>query len=102
MTYLTSSGLTTSIVTYIKDILDLNFHVEYGRIPYLDLGCNSLIDDMRLKESKIIIDSKVQEVIQRVNSRNGVTIEVNSIELIGDSNIQLNLSVGNLKLLQLL
>ena len=96
MRYLTSNGTTSSTITYLKDILKFNFNIEYNRIPYLEFGCNSLIEDMRLDEAQLIVTTKVQEVIQRINERNNTTLHVDDIKLVNNKNIELVLSIGNL------
>ena len=100
--YLTSKGITSNVVTYIKDTLDLNFTTEYNSIPYLDFGCNTLIEDIREKEAKIILDTKIKEVINRINNRNGLGIQVQSIQILNGSQVQLELSVGDLILSKVL
>ena len=101
--YLTSNGtLTNSQISYLRDILVINFDKEYRSVPFMDFGCDSLIEDIRKKDAKIILESKIQEVIQRINSRNNLRLILDRIDVTNDGRVNISLSLGNLKFTQLL
>lgn len=99
--YLTSSGIVTgSLVAYVRDILDVNFHVEYERVPYMEFGCDTLISDIRKDDARLILETKIQEVIQRLNRRNNLRLILEGVSFLDDRKVGITLSLGNVKIQQ--